>query len=555
MEYPKKYFRCTVLSVICTFITLPVFAESFIETDLICRPNTNNLNVRVEVDMWISRNLSGCSTGSAVISYAWDPVPNTNFYFVNGTIVGNITRYDAVSISGLRVGECIPGCACLPELYEGIANNIPNPVSVIARLNDGSNYDGTCSPDPFPMSNFCGDGIPDPLEACDDGNVVNGDGCNAICTSNETCGTGFIDPGEQCDDGNNIDGDGCSSTCQIECDAILISRDKILPETGALSNCPPRNILGFPDFSACLEETDINGDTWDDCLISRNADDAGNNVELWCETIDVDEFGRIAYWYNYIYNPAGESPKAIGKCQYPWGKNVPEIIMSACPDSKTIVSTTWKNVFDADEDETVRPRPDGNHEWDEYKFHPGSDYTVIQKKKSPILLKEGTPAGSPKVRDPWPTFDTLPPIVLPETLVDGTMGAYQRESCDLDDDGDCNEMDLALFDSLLNVCLGDAFFLTLADVDLDGCITDTDRMILSSLFAQNAPPVANAGPDQTVECTSTAGATVTLDGTASSDSDDDNLTYHVDQFFWHRQWTNSHRQPAIGYCHHQFGSR
>ena len=30
------------------------------------------------------------------------------------------------------------------------------------------------------------------------------------------CGNGIIDPGETCDDGNIINGDGCSSTCQAE---------------------------------------------------------------------------------------------------------------------------------------------------------------------------------------------------------------------------------------------------------------------------------------------------------------------------------------------------
>jgi hypothetical protein len=39
------------------------------------------------------------------------------------------------------------------------------------------------------------------------------------------------------------------------------------------------------------------------------------------------------------------------------------------------------------------------------------------------------------------------------------------------------------------------------------------------------PPVANAGPDQTVEQTSAAGAEVTLDGSGSSDPDNDPLTY------------------------------
>jgi cysteine-rich repeat protein len=32
----------------------------------------------------------------------------------------------------------------------------------------------------------------------------------------ETCGNGILDPGEQCDDGNLVDGDGCSATCQSE---------------------------------------------------------------------------------------------------------------------------------------------------------------------------------------------------------------------------------------------------------------------------------------------------------------------------------------------------
>jgi hypothetical protein len=41
----------------------------------------------------------------------------------------------------------------------------------------------------------------------------------------------------------------------------------------------------------------------------------------------------------------------------------------------------------------------------------------------------------------------------------------------------------------------------------------------------NQPPIANAGADQMVECTSPSGAQVTLDGTASSDPDSDPLTF------------------------------
>ena len=42
---------------------------------------------------------------------------------------------------------------------------------------------------------------------------------------------------------------------------------------------------------------------------------------------------------------------------------------------------------------------------------------------------------------------------------------------------------------------------------------------------ENQPPIANAGPDQTVECTGESGANIKLNGTDSSDPDGDTLTY------------------------------
>jgi len=61
----------------------------------------------------------------------------------------------------------------------------------------------------------CGDGIVDPGEGCDDGNAIDGDGCQADC-SLPSCGDGIVDPGEHCDDGNGTDGDGCSALCDVE---------------------------------------------------------------------------------------------------------------------------------------------------------------------------------------------------------------------------------------------------------------------------------------------------------------------------------------------------
>ncbi len=44
----------------------------------------------------------------------------------------------------------------------------------------------------------CGNGIVDPGEECDDGNAIDGDGCNINCRL-PRCGNGILDPGEQCD--------------------------------------------------------------------------------------------------------------------------------------------------------------------------------------------------------------------------------------------------------------------------------------------------------------------------------------------------------------------
>jgi len=57
-------------------------------------------------------------------------------------------------------------------------------------------------------------GIVDPGEQCDDGNSVNGDGCDDNCTFT-ACGNGIVSPGEDCDDGNTQNGDSCPAGCHF----------------------------------------------------------------------------------------------------------------------------------------------------------------------------------------------------------------------------------------------------------------------------------------------------------------------------------------------------
>ncbi|MGM0596218.1 MAG: DUF4215 domain-containing protein [Myxococcota bacterium] len=65
-------------------------------------------------------------------------------------------------------------------------------------------------------SELCGNGIVDPGEECDDGNLINHDGCNEFCMIESFCGNGIVEPGEECDDDNQKDGDGCDHNCMVE---------------------------------------------------------------------------------------------------------------------------------------------------------------------------------------------------------------------------------------------------------------------------------------------------------------------------------------------------
>ena len=96
----------------------------------------------------------------------------------------------------------------------------------------------------------CGNGIVDKGEACDDGNIVDGevgsngvlvpDSCNHDCTSTQECGNGIKDTGEACDDGklNGTIDDTCDITCHLVskvCGNGTVDQDKGEQSKGQLS--------------------------------------------------------------------------------------------------------------------------------------------------------------------------------------------------------------------------------------------------------------------------------------------------------------------------------
>jgi large repetitive protein len=117
----------------------------------------------------------------------------------------------------IRLGGCGDGAVFLDEEQCDDGNNING---------DGCNAD--CQLEDGNLE-LCGDGILNAGEACDDGNGVGGDGCNEACQEEvgfacngepslceAICGDGLIRRNETCDDGDGVGGDGCSEACQVE---------------------------------------------------------------------------------------------------------------------------------------------------------------------------------------------------------------------------------------------------------------------------------------------------------------------------------------------------
>ncbi|HEX5749351.1 MAG TPA: DUF4215 domain-containing protein [Archangium sp.] len=120
----------------------------------------------------------------------------------------------------------------------------------------------------------CGDGILQAGEACDDGNILDGDGCSRTCESVEACGNGVLDSasGEVCDDGNTRDGDGCSANCK--------SNEKCgngVVDVSMGEKCDDGNTRSADGCSADCLSDETCGNHYTDSVIGEVCDD-GNRV-------------------------------------------------------------------------------------------------------------------------------------------------------------------------------------------------------------------------------------------------------------------------------------
>ena len=85
---------------------------------------------------------------------------------------------------------------------------------------------------------FCGNGDVEFGEACDDGNLANGDGCSSTCEIEPpaVCGNGVIESGEECD-GVNLGGETCNSIFGCSGGLLLCNNDCTFDDSSCSGCC------------------------------------------------------------------------------------------------------------------------------------------------------------------------------------------------------------------------------------------------------------------------------------------------------------------------------
>ncbi len=136
----------------------------------------------------------------------------------------------------------------------------------------------------FRCCSRCGNGVLDADELCDDGNLVNGDGCSAVCGV-DTCGNGVVEAGEDCDCGQNSASlpAGClavngasESNCAINCMTPEERCSSLYPEDqdddSSASDCADADCTG----TWCSDVTDDDGDGFSED--DGDCDDTNPNI-------------------------------------------------------------------------------------------------------------------------------------------------------------------------------------------------------------------------------------------------------------------------------------
>ena len=171
--------------------------------------NLDNITKTIEYELYVCRCDEGLGNPPGICHEYYPFINNTagdhrtdclGLGRVNDTLLPYEKKNYSMNVSQYRNQLCgsfqvdlhlfkVNNASCVSVMFGGVAllcNNCPEP--------------------------YCGDGILDVGEECDDGNNNNYDSCRNDCTL-PYCGDGIVDSGEECDDGNDNNFDDCRNDC------------------------------------------------------------------------------------------------------------------------------------------------------------------------------------------------------------------------------------------------------------------------------------------------------------------------------------------------------
>jgi cysteine-rich repeat protein len=170
------------------------------------------------VDNILDLNLWFATVGAGAAEFLWNGTLHTGFaaYLSATSQDGQSSFADPLFLS--------PGAADFHLGATSPAIDLGNPSFVAAPgevdLDGGPRVNGARVDAGADEATICGNGVQELGEQCDDGDLVDGDGCDSNCTTT-ACGNGIVTAGEQCDDGNASGGDCCAASCQLEPDGFV----------------------------------------------------------------------------------------------------------------------------------------------------------------------------------------------------------------------------------------------------------------------------------------------------------------------------------------------
>ena len=247
---------------------------------------------------------------------------------------------------------------------------------------------------------------------------------------------------------------------------------------------------------------------WDTRLFRQEAE-SGERIEVWCE----NWFGWPAYRM-YYFTPEGKNLGVIGQCRYKCGCNTAwfryaDYNGDDVPDC--FINTGWISK-DYGHDDLEKNWlgfwvQDGRLDWFEYHFFVATedlrkitreyDYRCGPPACPPVIVNERCCDGAiicmPPEGDLLSGPNLVPgcPVGEAQAFLEEQLLALQNypaseiemysspfELCDLDHDGDCDVTDFQSLRNAIGSCLGEDAYNPLADIDGDGCVTESDLKLL-----------------------------------------------------------------------------